>query len=110
MVTGQFVVQFVKARDLLLILVLQRPWLTEVGLGFIKLLMQASKALLVVTDKLSDVILSVVHTLDAAGHIITRFNHTLGCTMNTDTHLVHERTLQFQLKAAVRTDRACVII
>ena len=54
--TGQFVVQLVKARDLLLILVLQRPWLTEVGLGFIKLLMQASKALFVVSDKLSDVI------------------------------------------------------
>jgi hypothetical protein len=55
-VSRKFVVQFVKARDLLLILVLQRPWLTEVDLGFIKLLMQASKALLVVTDKLSDVI------------------------------------------------------
>ena len=54
--TGQFVIQLVKARDLLLILVLQRPWLTEVGLGFIKLLMQAHKALFVVSDKLSDVI------------------------------------------------------
>ena len=78
---GQFVVQLVKARDLLLILVLQRPWLTEVGLGFIKLLMQASKALLVVTDKLSDVIHSVVNALNTAGHIITRFNHTLAGTL-----------------------------
>ena len=79
----KFVVQFVRARDLLLILVLQRPWLIEVDLGFIKLLMQAHKALFVVSDKLSDVIHCVVHTLDAAGCAVTQLHHALSITMNT---------------------------
>ena len=60
MVTGQFVVQLVKARDLLLILVLKRPWLAEIDLGFIKLLMQAHKALFVVSDKLSDAFIALL--------------------------------------------------
>ena len=110
MVTGQFVVQLVKARDLLLILVLQRPWLAEVGLGFIKLLMQAHKALFVVSDKLSDVIHSVVNALNTDGFAVTQLHHALSITMNTDTHLVHERTFQIQRKAAVRADRTSILV
>lgn len=67
MVTGQFVVQLVKARDLLLILVLQRPWLAEVGLGFIKLLMQAHKALFVVVINFPMSFIALLMQLNTAG-------------------------------------------